>query len=201
MAACWSCESPVPVDAAYCPSCGHSLSDRNTSPLFVVDAVTGLFNAVFMQAIIDQEAHRAQRYHRPLSVLVVEIDHADFITRDLPEQQVAMLLRELAQALVAAVRDTDTVGFLDGGGSPRFAVVLPETEHPGAIQAADKVRRLIASRDFQSGGAWARLTVSCAAAATNPDRAEREDLIASALIALLGGRSSGPNRTHAVTPF
>ena len=191
----------MPDGASYCPLCGHSQNDRNTSPLFVVDATTGLFNSVFMQAVIDQEANRAHRYHRPLSVLVVEVDHAEFIHRDLGTQQVNVLLREVAQILVTAVRDTDTVGFLDSGAAPRFTIVLPETDADGAVLAGDKVRRTIASHDFQAGGNWQRLTVSCGAASVNHERMGKEDLVSSAAAALEQGRTSGPNRTHAISAF
>ena len=79
-----------------------------SSPLFVVDSVTGLFNGVFLQAMVDQESNRSMRYKRPLSVIVVEVDHAEYIHRDLGAQQLNELLKELAETLVASVRDTPT---------------------------------------------------------------------------------------------
>ena len=196
---CWSCEAQVPEGAQYCPSCGHSQTNRNTSPIFVVDATTELFNAVFVKAIIGQESNRAIRYKRPLSVLVAEVDHAEHMHNDLGASQLNGLLRELAQALVLAVRDTDTVGFLDSEGPPHFAIVLPETDAQGAVLAADKVRRSIASHDFQAGGQWQRLTVSVGAATVNLEKIGQQDLLNEAYLALKNGlaEGTGPNRTHA----
>jgi len=195
---CWSCEAQVPQGAQYCPTCGHSQSNRNTSPIFVVDATTELFNAVFVKAIIGQEANRAIRYKRPLSVLVVEVDHAEHMHHDLGVSQLNGLLRELAQALVQAVRDTDTVGFLDSDGPPHFAIVLPETDAQGAVLAADKTRRSIASHDFQAGGHWQRLTVSVGAATVNLEKIGDQDLLQEAYLTLQQGRAdgAGPNRTY-----
>lgn len=195
---CWSCESHVPEGAAFCSSCGHSLSNRNTRPIFVVDATTELFNAVFVRAIVGQEANRALRYRRPLSVLVAEADHAEHIHRDLGAGQVTGLLRELAQVLVGAVRDTDTVGCLDSEGPPHYAIVLPETDAAGAVLAADKIRRSVASHDFTAAGNWSRLTVSIGAASVNLERMGQQDLLLDAHNALVAGRASGqgPNRTH-----
>ena len=51
----------------------------------------------------------------------------------------------MADRLGQAIRDTDTVAFLDADGPPRFAIVLPETDEQGAALAADKIRRSIAS--------------------------------------------------------
>ena len=72
---CWYCSSEVPETSQYCPSCGHSQTDRTSSPLFgVVDTTTGIWNSKFVSALVGQEANRAVRYHRPLSVLLIELD-------------------------------------------------------------------------------------------------------------------------------
>jgi len=205
---CWHCGTALVDGAEYCHYCGHSQSDRSSSPLFgVIDPMTGILNAKFIGALIGQEANRAVRYHRPLSVLIVELDHAEHIHNDLGRSQLENLLRELAEALGHAVRDTDTVAFLDAEGPPHFAIVLPETDEQGAALAADKIRRSVASHDFSAGGAWTRITVSCGAATITvhvPTEAEagmmtrREypgNLLTDAYNALNSGRSSGTNRT------
>ncbi len=198
MKVCWSCAAQLPDDAEYCLRCGHSQSDRNTSPIFVVDSNTELFNAVFIRAIIGQETNRAVRYDRPLSVLVVAVDHAEHIHHDLGAGQLNPLLKEIGQALVEAVRDTDTVGFLDAEGPPQFAVVLPETDAANALLAADKIRRSVASHDFEAGGGWQRLTVSVAIATVAHERIQQQDLLREAHATLESGLASGqgPNRTY-----
>ena len=197
MKVCWSCEAQLPEGALYCMRCGHSQSDRNTSPIFVVDTTTELFNAVFVKAIIGQEINRAVRYKRPLSVLVVEVDHAEHIHHDLGLSQLNGLLKEIGQALQQAVRDTDTVAFLDAEGPPHYAIVLPETDANGALLAADKIRRSVASHDFQTGGAWQRLTVSVGVATVSHERMNQQDLLTEAYSTLQHGRGAGqgPNRT------
>src|SRR3979490_399605 len=128
MTTCWYCNSEVPEGAQYCHSCGHSQSDRSSSPLFgVVDPTTGIWNSKFLNALIGQEANRAVRYHRPLSVLVVELDHAEHIHKELQQIQVEGLLREISERLGQSIRDTDPGGVLDAGGPPHFAVALPGT--------------------------------------------------------------------------
>lgn len=208
MTNCWYCNAELAETAQYCPSCGHSQVDRSSSPLFgVVDPVTGIWNSKFINALVGQEANRAVRYHRPLSVLVVELDHAEHIHNELEAIQIEGLLREMAERLGQAIRDTDTVGFLDVDGPPHFAIVLPETDESGAALAADKIRRSIASHDFSSSGAWSRITVSCGAATIDAgyrpmDEAgvlnRREytgNLLREAYQALDSGRSAGTNRT------
>jgi len=208
MTTCWYCSSDVPETSQYCPRCGHSQTDRTSSPLFgVVDPITGIWNSKFINALVGQEANRAVRYHRPLSVLIVELDHAEHIHKELEHIQVEALLRETAERLGQAIRDTDTVAFLDADGPPHFAIVLPETDEQGAALAADKIRRSIASHDFGTGGNWKRITVSCGAATVDAgyrplDEAgmmnRREytgNLLREAHQALESGRSAGTNRT------
>jgi len=208
MASCWYCNSELSETALYCPSCGHSQADRSSSPLFgVVDPVTGIWNSKFVNALVGQEANRAVRYHRPLSVLVIELDHAEHIHKELEQIQVEGLLREISERLGQAIRDTDTVAFLDADGPPHFAIVLPETDDQGATLAADKIRRSIATHDFSTAGNWQRITVSCGAATIGVMSRHDEEaglmnrreytgnLLREAYHALETGRSGGTNRT------
>ncbi|HEY1455843.1 MAG TPA: diguanylate cyclase [Candidatus Dormibacteraeota bacterium] len=208
MATCWYCNSEVPETSQYCPSCGHSQTDRTSSPLFgVVDPTTGIWNSKFINALVGQEANRAVRYHRPLSVLVIELDHAEHIHKELEQIQIEGLLREVSERLGHAIRDTDTVGFLDVEGPPHYAIVLPETDANGAALAADKIRRSIATHDFSTSGNWRRITVSCGAATIEAlNRSDEEagllnrreytgNLLREAYQALEQGRSAGTNRT------
>lgn len=209
MGTCWYCNTDVPETSQYCPGCGHSQTDRTSSPLFgVVDPTTGVWNSKFVSALVGQEANRAVRYHRPLSLLLIELDHAEHIHKELAPIQLDSLLREITERLGQAIRDTDTLAFLEADGPPHFAIVLPETDDHGAALAADKIRRSIATHDFATGGNWERITVSCGAATIDaiPQRVETEaglmnrreytgNLIQEAYQALEAGRSSGTNRT------
>jgi diguanylate cyclase (GGDEF)-like protein len=208
MTTCWYCNSELPETSQYCPSCGHSQLDRTSSPLFgVVDPVTGIWNTKFISALVGQEANRAVRYHRPLSVLTVELDHAEHIHKELEQIQIEGLLREMAERLGQAIRDTDTVAFLDVEGPPHFAIVLPETDKEGAALAADKIRRSIATHDFSTSGNWRRITVSCGAATVDSDYRPKDEagmvnrreytgnLMRESYQALDSGRSAGTNRT------
>lgn len=184
------------------------MTDRSSSPLFgVVDPITGIWNHKFVNALVGQEANRAVRYERPLSLLVIELDHAEHMHKELQQVQIEGLLREMAERLGQAIRDTDTVGFLDADGPPHFAIVLPETDANGAALAADKIRRAIAGHDFSTSGNWRRITVSCGAATIDAAPHANEEagvmnrreftgnLLREAYQALESGRSAGTNRT------
>jgi diguanylate cyclase (GGDEF)-like protein len=190
---CAACGAPMEPDANYCSNCATGREDPNTRALFVVDGTTGLFNEAFTGALVDHETSRAVRYKRPLTVLVAMIDHSDFIANDLGPAQSRDLLRELSEVLANAVRDIDTVGYL----GDRYCVVLPETDQPGAMVAADKIMHAVAAHQYAAGhGQWERITISLGLATVNPDRMGRQDLIEMATAALLAGRSDGSNKIH-----
>src|SRR5258708_10543663 len=129
MTRCWYCRLEGPETSQYCPSCGHSQLDRTSSPLFgVVDTTTGIWNSKFVNALVGQEANRAVRYRRPLSVLIVEVDHAEHIHNELDPIQIDGMMRETAERLGGAVPDTDTGGFPDAAGPPPLSTALPQ--HP-----------------------------------------------------------------------
>src|SRR5439155_418888 len=142
--------------------------------------------------------------HAPL---VVEVDHAEHVHNELGQAQVNALLAELAEALGRAIRDTDTLGFLESDKSPHFVIILPETDEQGATLAADKIRRSVAAHDFSTGGRWQRITVSCGASTIGAApvtyneegvlnrREYTGNLLREAYYALDHGRSAGTNRT------
>jgi diguanylate cyclase (GGDEF)-like protein len=179
--------------ANYCSNCATGREDPTTRALFVVDGTTGLFNGAFTSAMVEHETSRAIRYIRPLTILIGLIDHSEFIANDLGPANSASLLRELADVLAGAVRDIDTVGYL----GDRYCILLPETDHNGAMVAADKVMHAVAAHQYTSGhGQWERLTISLGVASVNSDRMGPQDLIELATTALLEGRSEGSNRVH-----
>jgi len=93
------------------------------------------------------------------------------------------------------------------GVQPAFEIVpidmadLAPVETPGAVLAADKIRRSVASHDFQTGGNWQRLTVSVGIASVSHERMNQQDLITEAYNTLRQGRvaGQGPNRTFTET--
>jgi diguanylate cyclase (GGDEF)-like protein len=190
---CSVCGSPMQPDDNYCSNCATGRDDPTTRALFVVDGTTGLFNQAFTGALVDHETSRAVRYKRPLTALVGMIDHSEFIANDLGPARSADLLHELGEVMAGAVRDIDTVGYL----GDRYCVVLPETDQPGAMVAADKIMHAVAAHQYSAGrGQWERITISMGLASVNPDRMGRQDLIEMATLALLEGRSDGSNKIH-----
>lgn len=131
--------------------------------LTIIDALTGIHNKRFLIEFLDRELARSARHRRPLSILMLDIDHFKAINDELGHLGGDVTLRELAATVRANVRREDL--FARYGGE-EFALVLVETAHQGASELAERIRRLIEKRSFEYEGKKYQVTVSIGVAST-----------------------------------
>lgn len=156
------------------------------------DALTGVLNRHGLQQRFDIEHARAQRYGRPIGVVVADVDHFKQVNDRHGHATGDAVLREFAQLLRRNVRADDIVA---RWGGEEFVVVAPESDEPGAAALAEKLRAAVAGHGF---GLPAPLSASFGAATL----AEGEDLdgaVARADAALYGAKAGGRNRVCRAT--
>ncbi|UUZ83220.1 diguanylate cyclase [Paenibacillus sp. P26] len=90
----------------------------------VVDEVTGFLNLRSFKQELAEEVSRSGRYHRPMSLLLIEIAYFNELTREYGEEQARSFLGKVAQQIEEVLRDVDKKGYMDEG---LFAAILPET--------------------------------------------------------------------------
>ncbi|MCX7791774.1 MAG: diguanylate cyclase [Chloroflexaceae bacterium] len=115
--------------------------------LATLDALTGVANRRHFLELAQREVERAERYHRPLSLLVVDVDHFKHINDTYGHLTGDQVLRSIAARLRDNLRENDLIGRF---GGEEFLVLLPETEEEQALQAAERLRGAI--------GAWPVIT-------------------------------------------
>jgi diguanylate cyclase (GGDEF)-like protein len=108
----------------------------------VVDALTEVHNRRYFMLRLEDEFRRAQRYDNPLALVLVDLDQFRGINESFGHLIGDGVLRAVAQCLVAAVRETDTVART---GGDEFACVLPQTHLAGALTVAERIRRDVAA--------------------------------------------------------
>ena len=118
------------------------------------DALTGLANHRAFQEALAQEIGRARRHGRPLSLVVLDLDHFKQVNDEHGHQRGDEVLREAARRLGANVRDIDTLARV---GGEEFAWLMPETSGMEAWQAAERARAAICADPFPGVG---RVTIS-----------------------------------------
>ncbi|MEE4693838.1 sensor domain-containing diguanylate cyclase [Pseudomonas alliivorans] len=109
--------------------------------LAATDGLTGLDNRRQMDASMETEWSRAQRSGKPLSMLMIDVDHFKAFNERHGHQGGDQALRKVAQTIASNIRRPGDMAARYGG--EEFVVVLPETDSKGALNIAENVRKAI----------------------------------------------------------
>ena len=117
-------------------------SEKRYKELSITDGLTKLYNSRHFYTSLQLEMERANRYHRSLALLMIDID--DFKRFNDTHGHLAgdKVLAKTGEAIRSALREADT-GYRYGG--EEFAVILPETVGPGAVEVAERIRKELAA--------------------------------------------------------
>ena len=164
------------------------LMQQDFQTLAYTDAMTGLDNYRQFERTLRDELGRAERYTRPVSVLMLDIDHFKTFNDTLGHQAGDALLGQLGTTLRNALRTVDKPARY---GGEEFAIVCPETGKEEARLIAERVRRAVADTTFFLTGQTARVTVSIGFATFPHDARTAADLIQHADAALYAAKHAG----------
>ncbi len=159
------------------------------------DAVTGIANRRGLMDDLTPEVYRALRYRRPLSVLLIDVDHFKRVNDRFGHQFGDLVLAETARALSEAVRTSDLVARY---GGEEFVIVLPETDLASAGLVAEKLRAVVEHHEFTDGDQRTRITISVGVATLtdstmDPAQTARR-ILARADAAMYAAKHAGRNR-------
>ncbi len=163
---------------------------QDMSRLAYTDALTGLANRRALQETIDQRIADAQRYDRPLSLLMLDLDLFKAINDRHGHPVGDAVLRETAVLLGTVLRANDVIG---RWGGEEFVVVAPETDDVAAEQLAERCRAELAAHGFDQVPEG--VTASIGVASFRADDAAR-DLVKRADDALYEAKRAGRNRVE-----
>ncbi len=167
-----------------------------TKTLSITDELTGLFNYRLFYEELKLELERAERYTRPLSIIMIDIDDFKLHNDTYGHIQGDKALAEVAQVLKENCREFDVLARY---GGEEFAIVLPETAFEGAYAFAEKIRQAVANYKFEGneGERGAHLTISVGLASYPLNAATLENLVKEADGALYEAKTTGRNRVCA----
>jgi diguanylate cyclase (GGDEF)-like protein len=158
--------------------------------LATTDTMTGLFNRGHFLSLAKAEWSRFQRYCRPLSVLMIDIDHFKTVNDRYGHAVGDEALIAVANACRTGKRDPDIVGRL---GGEEFAMLLPETDLPRAQIVADRLVKNVARHRLRAHNVHFTVTVSIGVAAATLSMPGFEALLHAADQALYRAKSKGRN--------
>lgn len=169
-------------------------ANRKLRDLASRDGLTGLFNHRHFQETLAAELERGLRHHRPVSLLLLDIDHFKEINDTFGHPRGDGVLQALARRGTALLRSSD---ILARYGGEEFAVILPETGDKGAYVLAERMRRGIEQMEIPADGLLLKVTVSIGISTWTPEigHADKARLIEAADKALYLSKKNGRNRS------
>ena len=162
--------------------------------LAATDALTGLPNRRHFMLQLGSELARVQRQPSLKSaLLMLDLDHFKLVNDNYGHGVGDAVLRHFAELAGNEMRKVDTLGRL---GGEEFAILLPDTDLPGAQFVAERLRQRVESSAFLSKGQPVALTVSVGIGLIDPADHSVEAVLARCDQALYVAKRKGRNRVE-----
>lgn len=159
--------------------------------LATTDGLTGVANRRHFIETASAEVQRARRYHAPLALLMLDIDHFKVVNDKFGHPAGDRVLQLVARTCEQSARGIDLVARL---GGEEFALLLPETSNVAAQLAAERLRRAIAALDAGALGVPHTISASIGVAILDAEDHALEELLTRSDKALYRAKQLGRNR-------
>lgn len=160
------------------------------------DDLTDLFNVRFLEACLDSEIKRCQRFEATFSLLFIDIDNFKSVNDRYGHLVGSHVLKEIAIVIKDDLREVDSV-FRYGGDE--FVVLLVESDHQDGYQTAERIRAKVEAYSYSpTKGQEVKVTASIGVAAYPTHAATKEGLIAMADKSMYASKKGGKNRVIVV---
>ena len=159
--------------------------------LTIIDGLTQTYNKRYLVEFLDREMARCGRHGRPLSILLLDVDHFKKINDGFGHLAGDYVLRELAQQVKTRIRREEC--FARYGGE-EFVLVLPETGHDNTVYLAEKLRKMVEAHRFSFEGKELKVTFSGGVADMQPEHQNPLAFLNAADARLYQAKRAGRNR-------
>lgn len=165
-------------------------SAEKSRDLALKDALTGIWNRQALNEFLEKEYSRWQRYQKPLSIVVWDIDFFKRVNDNYGHAAGDKVLKTIADIFQKQTRNTD---FIARYGGEEFMGIFPETDLKDALILANKIREKVEFSKFHYENKPVPITAS-AGLASFRDNDTIDDVFKRADKALYQAKESGRNR-------
>jgi two-component system cell cycle response regulator len=155
-----------------------------------MDSLTKLYNITYFYKYLDRELQKAQRYNRPLTVVIFDLDQFETYNRLFGRLEGDQVLRIVANTIRDGLR---TVDIPCRYGGEEMAVVLPETDLENGMFVAERTRKAVEIHPFS----LKHVTISAGLAVYPTDGKDPKELMKKAEAAMETAKQMGRNRIMA----
>src|SRR5438105_4113304 len=140
-----------------------------------------------------EEFGRAERFERPLSLIMVDLDLLRDINNSYGHLAGDAVLKGIAEVFRAELRHYDVPARF---GGEEFSILLPETAPEEALEIAERIRRAVAAAafDVETSSEPIHATVSIGVAGYPKDAHDANELVHQADLAVYRAKLQGRNR-------
>ncbi|MCX7164545.1 MAG: diguanylate cyclase [Rhodocyclales bacterium] len=170
-----------------------SIANQRAQEAALTDVLTGLYNRRHAMERLAQEWAEAERGHRPLSILSLDVDHFKEVNDNHGHDVGDAALCQFAAILRAFSRAPDVPCRF---GGEEFLMIAPDTSLSGAMLLAERIRSAVQHTVLIGNDASLHLTVSIGVAEKSSKHASLDQLIKSADEALYRAKQNGRNRVE-----
>ena len=168
--------------------------------LSITDPLTNSYNRGYLIQRLPQEISRAQRYSRPLSLIMSDLDHFKMINDEYGHQAGDIVLKKFVESINGKIRQG--IDWMARYGGEEFLLVLPEMDLKGASILAERLRNVVSENVIDVGETQLRIAasfgVTCLDAAKITDKASPESMIKEADACLYVAKKQGRNQVKTV---
>lgn len=162
----------------------------------LTDPLTGLHNRRYMETHLRNLLAEARQSHKPLAVLVADIDHFKQVNDVHGHDNGDAVLKQFAERVRQQTRTIDLACRM---GGEEFLIIMPDTDRTSAMAVAERLRHGISAAPFRlaTGGDMIDVTASLGVSVLESRQDTVESLIKRADQALYAAKRSGRNRVVA----
>jgi diguanylate cyclase (GGDEF)-like protein len=163
--------------------------------LAATDPLTRLLTRLACLQALEAEIERANRYARPLSIALIDIDHFKQVNDSHGHAVGDEVLRHVASVLRSNVRAVDNLG---RHGGEEFLLVMPETDVDGGLASAENLRRAVGRAELVLPDTKVRVAISVGVTGgTGAGKLELDRLLREADSALYAAKAVGRDQVQA----
>lgn len=172
-------------------SLNNASLNSQLNEMVIRDGLLGIYNRRYLEQRLQETFKVSQRYQRPLSVLMIDIDHFKAVNDTYGHPVGDEILKRVSQTITDRLRTTDILGRY---GGEEFLVLLPETDLSGASQLAQSLVARVSQIPTEQLAPNLQLTISIGVGSYPEQSQNPEALVSLADQHLYEAKHQGRNR-------